>query len=185
MIAFLEGELVEHEADAAIVNVHGIGYRVFTTRHTAEIGDKVRFYVTEVIREDRYDLFGFTTKDERELFILLTDVQGVGPKIGQKILAAGTSDALRKHIQQGDVDFFTSISGVGKKTAQKIILDLKGILVTGKEESGVVHDEVLDALESLGYSRHDVAAVLPHVVGETAEERVKSALQLIGKRRGN
>lgn len=184
MIAFLEGALVEHEAESVIVNVQGVGYRVFTTRQTAEVGELVHFYIHEVIREDRHDLYGFSSKDERDLFLMLTNVQGVGPKIGQKILAAASADALRKHIQQGDVDFFTSISGVGKKTAQKIILDLKGILVSDTGKVDEIHDDVLDALESLGYSRNDVTAILPHVSGETAEERVKSALQLIGQRRG-
>ena len=183
MIAFLEGILVEHEADAVIVNVAGVGYRVFTTRVSAEVGENVKFFISEVIREDRHDLYGFLTKDEKELFVLLTDVQGVGPKIGQKILAAASSDALRKHIQNGDLDFFTSISGVGKKTAQKIILDLKGILVGDTTGLAMVRDDVTDALENLGYAKEDIAAVLPHVVGATPEERVKSALKMIGKHR--
>lgn len=183
MIAFLEGLLAEHETDAVIVNVAGVGYRVFTTRVSAEVGDRVKFFISEVIREDRHDLYGFLTKDEKELFVLLTDVQGVGPKIGQKILAAASSDALRKHIQNGDLDFFTSISGVGKKTAQKIILDLKGVLVGDTAGSAMVRDDVTDALENLGYAKEDIAAVLPHVVGQTSEERVKSALKMIGKHR--
>jgi Holliday junction DNA helicase RuvA len=115
--------------------------------------------------------------------VLLTDVQGVGPKIGQKILAAASSDALRRHIQSGDLDFFCSISGVGKKTAQKIILDLKGILVGNDINAPLVRDDVTDALENLGYAKEDIAAVLPHVSGTTPAERVKSALQLIGKHR--
>ncbi len=183
MIAFLEGILAEHESDAVIINVAGIGYRIFTTRVAAEVGDKVKFYVSEVIREDKHDLYGFLTRDEKDLFVLLTDVQGVGPKIGQKILAAASSDSLRKHIQTGDLDFFTSISGVGKKTAQKIILDLKGVLVGDTAGSPMVRDDVTDALENLGYTKDDIAAVLPHVIGETSAERVKSALQMIGKHR--
>lgn len=182
MIAFIEGTLADHEADAVVVNVGGLGYRVFTARVTAEVGEKVKFFIVEVIREDRYDLFGFTSKDEKDLFIMLTDVQGVGPKIGQKILAAASADALRKHIQTGDIDFFTSISGVGKKTAQKIILDLKGVLV-GQDTDTMVRDDVTDALENLGYNREDIVAILPHVTGETPAERVKSALKMIGKQR--
>ncbi len=182
MIAFLEGILAEHEADAVIVNVAGVGYRVYTTRVAAEVGEKVKFYVSEVIREDRHDLYGFSSKDEKELFVLLTDVQGVGPKIGQKILAAASSEALRQHIQRGDLDFFTSISGVGKKTAQKIILDLKGVLVGDMANSPIVRDDVTDALENLGYARVDIVAVLPHVIGETSEERVKSALKMISRK---
>lgn len=181
MIAFIEGILVDHEADAVIVNVGGVGYRIFTTRVKAEIGDKIKLFVVEVIREDKYDLFGFATKDEKELFILLTNVQGVGPKIGQKILSAASSDSLRKHIQAGDLDFFTSISGVGKKTAQKIILDLKGVLVENEAET-MVQDDVTDALLNLGYTKEDIMAVLPHVTGTSSAERVRSALRTIGSR---
>lgn len=184
MIAFLEGILAEHEVDSVILNVAGIGYRVFTTRVTAEVGDKVKLFISEVIREDKHDLYGFASRDDKDLFVMLTDVQGVGPKIGQKILAAASSDALRKHIHAGDIDFFCSISGVGKKTAQKIILDLKGVLVDSTGSSSpLVRDDVTDALENLGYDRADIASVLPHVIGETSEQRVKSALQLIGKHR--
>ncbi|MEK7183769.1 MAG: Holliday junction branch migration protein RuvA [Patescibacteria group bacterium] len=182
MIAFLEGILAEHEVDAIIVNVSGVGYRIFTTRVSAEVGEKVKLFISEVIREDRHDLYGFLSRDEKELFVLLTDVQGVGPKIGQKILAAASAEALRKHIQTGDLAFFTSISGVGKKTAQKIILDLKGVLV-GSDTDTLVRDDVTDALENLGYSREDIVAVLPHVSGETSADRVKSALKMIGKQR--
>ncbi len=140
----------------------------------------MKFFISEFIREDRHDLFGFSTKDDRELFIMLTDVQGVGPKSGQKILAAASGENLRKHIQAGNLEFFTSISGVGKKTAQKIILDLKGVLV-GQDETSFVRDDVTDALENLGYAKEDILAVLPHVSGETPAERVKSALKMIGK----
>lgn len=181
MIAFIEGILVDHEADAVIVNVGGVGYRVFTTRVKAEIGDKVKFFIVEVIREDKYDLFGFASKDEKELFILLTNVQGVGPKIGQKILSASSSDSLRKHIQAGDLDFFTSISGVGKKTAQKIILDLKGLLVDNVVEN-LVQDDVTDALLNLGYTKEDIVAVLLHVTGTSSAERVRSALKMVGRK---
>lgn len=180
MLAFIEGILEEHEADGVIVNVNGVGYRIASTRVTAEIGERVRFYVAEVIREDRYDLFGFQTKDEKELFLILTDVQGVGPKIGQKILSAATPDALRRHIQNGSVDFFTSISGVGKKTAQKIILDLKGVLVS-EDVVSTEQADVAEALESLGYRKEDLAKVLPHITGKTLEERVKSALKMLSR----
>jgi holliday junction DNA helicase RuvA len=183
MIAFLEGILAEHETDAVVINVAGVGYRVFTTRIAAEVGDKVKFYISEVIREDKHDLYGFLNNDEKDLFVLLTDVQGVGPKIGQKILAAASAEALRRHIQQGNLDFFTSISGVGKKTAQKIILDLKGVLVGDQADTPMVRDDVTDALENLGYAKDDIAAVLPYVSGVTPADRVKSALQLIGKHR--
>ena len=182
MLAWLEGIVSEHEVEAVIVNVSGLGYRVFTTRVDVEPGERIKFYLVEVIREDRHDLYGFLSRDEKDLFILLTNVQGVGPKIGQKILAAASPTALRQHIQAADLSFFTSISGVGKKTAQKIILDLKGVLVSDVSQELLVRDEVVDALESLGYAREQIIMILPHVIGETLEHRVKSALQLLSRR---
>ncbi len=181
MIAFIEGILVEHAADGVVVNVNGVGYFLATTRVKSEIGDKVRFFVSEVIREDKFDLYGFETKDEKELFLILTGVQGVGPKLGQKILAAASPDNLRKHIQTGDVSFFTSISGVGKKTAQKIILDLKGVLVSEGEEMTEEGNDIVEALEGLGYRKEDISKIMKHVTGETIEQKVKSALKMLSR----
>lgn len=183
MIAMLEGILAAHEPDAVIVNVGGVGYRVFTARHTLEVGEQAKFFISEVIREDKHDLYGFVSVDDKEFFEVLTGVQGVGPKLGQKIMSSASADALRKHIQTSDLAFFTSISGVGKKTAQKIILDLQGVLVNDSALGIAVRDDVTDALETLGYTQADIAAILPHVVGETSEDRVKSALRMLGKGR--
>jgi Holliday junction DNA helicase RuvA len=180
MIALLEGIVVEHEADAVILNVNGVGYRVFSTRPTVEVGERLRLFISEVIRDDRHDLYGFASKEERELFVLLTNVQGVGPRIGQKILAAATANKLRSYIQAGDLNFFTSIGGIGKKTGQKIILELKGVLVSG-DAADATQDEISSVLMGLGYSRQDVQEVLPHVTGSTEEDRLKSALKMLGR----
>ena len=182
MIGYLEGKVSDHEGEGIILLVGGVGYYVQLARSSAEIGDQLKLWITEVIREDKFDLYGFTSKDQKAMFGLLTDVQGVGPKLAQKILAAAEPDALRQHIEHSDLAFFTAISGVGKKTAQKIILDLRGVIVNDSSAEPI-SDDVTDALESLGYSRADIAAILPHVSGTSPEERVKSALQLIGKRK--
>lgn len=182
MISYLEGEVIDHTGEGIVLLVNGVGYNVQLARATVEIGDQVRLWITEVIREDKFDLYGFASKDERAMFGLLTDIQGVGPKLAQKILAAAAPEKLRQHIEHSDLAFFTSISGVGKKTGQKIILDLRGVIVSDAS-ANPVSDDVTDALESLGYGRVDIAAILPHVSGTTPEERVKSALQLIGKRK--
>lgn len=182
MIAFLEGMIAGHELDGVLVSVNGVGYRVFCARETAEIGEAVKFWITEIIREDRHDLYGFLRREEQALFEQLMSVSGVGPKLAQKILASGSTEHLVARIQAGDVDMLTSIGGVGKKTAQKIILDLKGVLVSaeggGKSEEST---ELTDALESLGYSKADMAQIVNDVRGETTEERVKSALKLLSR----
>lgn len=179
MFAFLEGKIEYLEEDAIIVSVSGLGYRVFTPRASGAAGETVRFYVAEVIREDRHDMYGFRTRDELAMFHRLVSIDGVGPKMALKILAAGTTDTLLRNIQAGDVSFLTSISGVGKKTAQKIVLELKGVLVG---EAAVEGGDVVDALISLGYSRSDLEPVIPHLTAETVDQKIKQALQMLGKR---
>lgn len=179
MLAYLEGTLVYFEDDAAVIAVNGVGYRVSLVRHIAEAGQQVKIFLAEVIREDRYDLYGFGSRDELAFFHRLTAIDGVGPKMGLKILSAGTLSAVEGKIQKGDLAFLTSISGVGKKTAQKIILELKGTIVAESEGQDT---DVVDALMSLGYSRSDLEGILQHLEGDSPEERIKSALKMLGKR---
>ncbi|NBX48990.1 Holliday junction branch migration protein RuvA [bacterium] len=180
MIAYLTGTVAIKTGDAIVLEVHGVGYRVGISEDVGEIGKTVTLHLSEVIREDRHDLYGFISPDALVLFEALIGVQGVGPKVGMKIMSAGSPDTIRRTILNGDVAFFTGISGVGKKTAQKIILDLKGILV---EVSGpALQDDAADALAGLGYSKEDIAGVLPHVQGESSEERIKAALRMLGKK---
>lgn len=179
MLAYLSGTIASKTADSVILDVHGVGYRVGIAEDVGATGSQVLLHLSEIIREDRHDLYGFVSPDSLILFEALIGVQGVGPKVGMKIMSAGTPDTIRRVILNGDLGFFTGISGVGKKTAQKIILDLKGILV---DAGPGVQDEVSDALESFGYAKEDIAAVLPHIEGKTPEERIKAALRMLGKK---
>lgn len=184
MIACLEGTIFAHESDAVVLMVGGVGYRVGCMRESAEVGETARFWITEIIREDRYDLYGFLRKEDQVLFEELMKVSGVGPKLAQKILSSGSTEHIVARIQAGDIDMLTSIGGVGKKTAQKIILDLKGVLVSAGEKGSAADtlgSDVSDALESLGYSKADIAQVAQDITGETTEARIKSALKLLSR----
>ncbi len=182
MIAYLDGTIAGLESDGVLLDIGGVGYRVFVARPQSEIGDRVRFWISEIIREDKHDLYGFSERSEQALFEQLMSVSGVGPKLAQKILASGSAEEIIRHIHLDDVAFFNAISGVGKKTAQKIILDLKGVLVLEtKTASGSVQSDVSDALESLGYSKADIANIAKDIAGETTEARVKSALKLLSR----
>ncbi|MBI1908388.1 Holliday junction branch migration protein RuvA [Candidatus Uhrbacteria bacterium] len=183
MLALLEGTIAIREEDSVVLLVSGVGYRVFTSRGVGETGETARLYLAEVIREDRYDLYGFATREELAFFHRLIAIDGVGPKMAQKILASGSESMLRARIAKGDVAFLTSISGVGKKTAQKIVLELKGVLVEETGEVAPGDGELVEALLGLGYHRSDVTAVLPSIEGERTEDRLKHALQLLGKTR--
>jgi Holliday junction DNA helicase RuvA len=180
MIAYLEGQVLKHTPDGLVVLVGGLGYGVAVARGTWEIGDSVKLWIEEVIREDRHDLYGFTSPEEQRLFTVFTGVQGVGPKLALKILAAASADQLISRIHAGDVDFFTSISGIGKKTGQKIILDLKGILVESKDHP-LASDEVSDALQSLGYRAEDIRSVISALPEGSTEVRLKAALQSLSR----
>lgn len=183
MIASLDGIVSGIESDGILLEVNGIGYRVYMGRVQTEVGDRLRCWISEIIREDKHDLYGFAHRTDQALFEQLMSVSGVGPKLALKILSVGTTEDVVRHIQMDDVAFLTSISGVGKKTAQKIILDLKGVLVleNTNNASNTTYSEVSDALESLGYSKADIADIAKDILGETTESRVKSALKLLSR----
>jgi len=176
MIAYLEGRVINVDLDAMVVLAGGVGYRVYYIGFSPENGDNVSVHIHDYIREDRHELFGFTDIGLLKLFEKLIDISGVGPKLAQKILRAGSSEELHRHILGGDIDFLTAISGVGKKTAQKIKLELKGVLVQ-EQESSPEDSDTIDALVSLGYQRRDAVAIIKHLTAESPEDRIREALK--------
>lgn len=178
MIGYLKGEVLFTEPGKLVLQTGGVGYEVYSVGFSARIGENIELRVYDHVRDDRRELYGFKDPALMRMFKKLIDISGVGTKLAQKILSAGSHDEIADRIIKGDLGFLTSISGVGTKTAQKIILELKGVLVS--EEEGVEDQDTLAALMSLGYSRHDCIAIIRQVEGETVEERVRSALQLLG-----
>ncbi len=183
MIGSLRGTILDVQVGACLLEVQSIGYEVrvsIPTLSSLRIGTEVFFYIHDHLREDAHDLYGFLTKGERELFEQLLGVSGVGPKVGLLILSAGTPNTVREAIMQGNLGFLTSLSGVGTKTAQKIILELKGQLV---DEAGVGSEdgEVLQALVGLGYSANQVREALRSMPAEVTEmsERIRTALKFL------
>jgi len=128
MIAFVEGEVAYSEGDHLVIQTGGVGYRVFvtgTTAYAAREGEHMRLYTYYNVREDAHLLYGFKTREERGLFERLTSVSGIGPKVAMAIMGAGAPDQVVFAIRAEDVTFLTKLPGVGKKTAQRLILDLK------------------------------------------------------------
>ncbi|MCH8049272.1 Holliday junction branch migration protein RuvA [Patescibacteria group bacterium] len=183
MIAYLEGKVKEVASDWLVLQTGGVGYKILTVGCTANVGDQISLDIFDYVREDRRELYGFTDRAVYDLFTKVIEVPGVGTKLAQKILNSVSQEELMKHLLSGDVGLLTSIPGVGKKTAQKLILELKGVLVT--EEDFMEDVETLEALMSLGYSRKDCARVLRQVGGETVEEKLKEALQMLGASHGS
>lgn len=166
--------------NSIVLRVGDIGYRIFPVGFVSEVGQKLAVHIHDFIREDRHELYAFTQPRALDLFEKLIGISGVGPHLAQKILASGDVAKLEASIMKGDIGFLTSISGVGKKRAQKIILELKGVLVSLDGEN-VEDQDTLEVLLSLGYDRKDCVEILPRLTRETPEDRVKEALQLLSR----
>lgn len=184
MIITLKGNVTRKESGFAIVETGGVGYQVHLSSGTlSELpgSGEVSLWTHEYIREDARELYGFRSEGERRLFLQLLDVSGVGPKMALNILSLGLPEEIEKRIEQGDVGWISQVSGVGKKTAQKIILELRGKLAEVIEDTPADKD-VLAALVSLGYSREQARdAVTETDSAEPVEKRLKSALKTLAK----
>jgi holliday junction DNA helicase RuvA len=190
VIAKLTGEITEHDGEQTIINVGGVGYGVYLSAETqgrSTVGSNATFYIHENIRENGHDLYGFMSLPARKLFELLLSVNGVGPKSALAITNLGSEEALRAAIAAGDVKFLTAASGIGKKAAERIVVDLKNKvgLVSPDTAIDFLHDlpensqdEAMQALVALGYSPSDAAGALRGVDTELPlEQRVKLALK--------
>jgi holliday junction DNA helicase RuvA len=186
VIALINGDVVARGSDHVIVDVRGVGYKVFVPRHPS--GDTVSLHTHHVVRDDAQQLFGFETREELALFELLITVPGVGPKAGLSLLSVATPAALAAAIASGDAAALARAPGVGKKTAERLIVDLKGkIGRTGPERgpTGLLsEDEAAAALQALGYTAAEATAALrgvPAAGSASTEQRVTAALRAAGR----
>ena len=189
MIASIQGSVAAVSSDSLVIETGGVGYRIFcgpSTLSTARSGDTLRLFTHHLVREDVQALYGFRTVEELGFFELLITVTGVGPKVGLAILSSRPVTDLQLAILQGDEVILTAVSGVGKRLAARIVLELKEkVAAAGSSgSSGGVGgtSEVVAALQALGYSAgeaHDAsrAAIAAVPVGSSLEERVKAALR--------
>ncbi len=181
MIALLNGTVERREPGAVIVLCGGVGYRVFVPDAGAFApGAVITLHTHEAVRADSHELFGFLERERLELFERLIMVSGIGPRSGQKIVASASADRVKAAVLAGDVAFLSSIPGVGKKTAQKIILELKGVLAE-EQAAGSPEDEALQALVGLGYARAQAAAALEGLPAADVEARLRAALKRLSR----
>jgi len=179
VIARLRGRPAGRVGQALIVDVNGVGYLVHTTPSVHRLGsDEITVEVHTVVREDALQLYGFASADERELFELLLGVNGVGPKVALAIVSGSTPADLRRAIARDDVKRFQAIPGIGLKTAQRVVLELKAKLADvtfAADEGGLT---ARDALVELGWTLIDAERALADVdVGLPVEEQVRHALK--------
>jgi Holliday junction DNA helicase RuvA len=188
VIAFLEGEVVEKGTTAVVLGVGGVGYEVAVPTSVLAslpaVGRTARLHTRMVVREDSMTLYGFASTDERALFDLLTGVTGIGPKVALAFLSALTPDSLRRAVVAGDAASLTVVPGVGKKVAQRVVLDLRDKL--GGDAAIVIEGpmaDVREALLALGLTPHEATEAMQglDVDGRAVEELLRDALQRVGR----
>jgi Holliday junction DNA helicase RuvA len=190
MIAHVSGVIVEKFGSSIIVDVHGIGYEVQLAAGDYDntiIESSAKFYTYHHIREQSQELFGFSSLIAKKLFELLITVQGVGPKAALAILSLGDSETVRNVIANGDAVFITKAAGIGKKTAERVVVDLSDkvghairadVNSIGFSSYVTVNDEALEALMALGYNLNDATKSLEGISTElSTAERVTQALR--------
>lgn len=191
MIARLVGSIVSIKDNAIVLDVQGVGYRVTASAHTlgkvAGRGETTLHIYTHV-REDVLALYGFLDEEELAMFELLISVSGVGPKAALGILAVADPASIASAVLRHDASILTKVSGVGKKTAERVILELEnkvGKVSAEKHESVTSDSEALDALLAMGYSVHEAREAVKAVPADVTSvgERVKAALKLLGRNR--
>ncbi len=185
MIITIAGKVTHKGADFVVVETGGVGYQVFmngAALSRLKAGAAASMWVHEHLREDARDLYGFSGQAELALFQQIVGISGVGPKMALHILDLGSVREIEKLIDRGDVDMLSRVPRVGKKTAQKIVLELKGKLVEPGAAGGE-SDEVVAALVNLGYSRDQAREALRRVGDDpkTVETRLKEALRELGR----
>ena len=190
MIAHIKGNIAEKFNTSVIVDVHGVGYEIALSAldfEDANLNDEKKFYTYHKISENAEELYGFSSLAAKKIFELLISVNGVGPKAGMAILSLATLEEVRNAIANGDVKFISKASGVGKKSAERVIVDLRDkvglpskygatevISAVKTEES----DEALDALMALGFPLKEATDALAKVDASLpTEERIKQALK--------
>ena len=185
MIGFIEGVIKHAQKNKVLIYTGGVGYAVFTPEnHGLNQNDKTELFIHTHFRDNELSLFGFKTAQELDLFEILINVSGVGPKTALNIFSTSTPDRIITAISESNLLFFTSISGVGKKTGQRIILDLKSKLSKGDISLSKLEgdSELSQSLISLGFQKTEINTIVSKIDTSTPiESQIKQALRLLGK----
>ena len=203
MIAYLAGKIIEKEANSVIIDVGGVGYEasipLSTFYELGEAGEEVSLRIFTYVREDTLQLFGFKTSQERELFLKLITVSGIGPKVAISMLSGMNADEIIAAIRTENLALLTSIPGIGKKTAERLVIELRdkvlaisaaagGSMASGNLNSvstNEVYEDTISALVNLGYQRNAAEKAIKKAVQEGSELSVQKllrrSLQLLAK----
>ncbi|RXG14114.1 Holliday junction DNA helicase subunit RuvA [Leeuwenhoekiella aestuarii] len=192
MITFLRGKLVEKNHTDVVIECNGVGYFVNISLHTFSLlpeGESIMLYTYLHIKEDSHTLYGFSHKSEREIFKLLISVSGVGTSIARTMLSSLDPSQVKQAIANGDVRTIQGVKGIGAKTAQRVILDLKDKILkvydineVSQLASNTNNDEALSALETLGFARKQAEKVCDGIVREDPQASVETIIKLALKK---
>ena len=182
MFEYINGKVTIIDSGYIVIDNNGIGYKIFVgSPYSFNIDEEYKVYLYQNIREDENTLFGFKTKEERDMFLKLINVKGLGPKMALPMLAAGKVEGIVDAIERENILYLKKFPKIGDKVERQIILDLKGKLVN-KEESSKVNEELVLALNALGYKNSDINKVVKNVPNNLKiEDQIKEALKLLLK----
>jgi len=199
MIAYLQGTILHSEQSSCILCTGDVGYKIWCSQATLlkkSIGEHAKFFIFHAVRENTEDLYGFETHEELELFEYLTSVSGIGPKTALNILQCASFQDVASAVVRGDANLLKQIQGIGSKTAERIVIELKSkaplfaVWISSAGSDAGVHEvsdsELVDALMGLGYSSAEARFAvqsLPKESDANIESRLKAALKALGKRK--
>lgn len=192
MIAFLRGKIIAKLSGRLVLEVHDVGYEIFVGEkllNEFNIGNQVELFLHHHVREEASDLYGFKSVEDWEIFELLLSVSGVGPKSALGVLSIASASDVSQAILRNDPNLLTKVAGIGKKTAERIVLELKNKVIRSSGGNNLNNDDMnygsdeIDALMSLGYSLSEARSALSNLAPDIVDsaERVKAALKLMKK----
>ena len=183
MYDYIIGKVTDINYNNIVVDNNGIGYLIYVSNPYYYQEDKeYKVFLYQQIKEDDNSLYGFKSKEEKELFLKLISVKGLGCKMALPMFASGSTDGIMDAIERENILYLKKFPKIGDKVARQIILDLKGKLNMSKEEVTVKNDELIDVLKGLGYKEKEIKGVVREVdTSKTIEEQVKEALKLLLK----
>jgi len=193
MIGSIKGKIILKTEKFLIVETGGVGYKISVSTDTLSKVDALRlrsgqkdtpvsFWIHTHVREDALDLYGFLNREELEFFEMLINVSGIGPRSALTILGIASIETLRKAIGTGDTGYLTKVSGIGRKTAEKIVIELRDKIGEEKEGSSLQGElDALEALKSLGYSQNEAREALKKVSSDAnTNAKIRDALKILG-----
>lgn len=183
MYSYIKGVVTIIEPSYVVIENNGIGYMIYVANpYSYKINEEVLIYLYQQIREEENTLYGFKNKEDKDLFLKLISVKGLGCKMALPMLSGDNKDSIYDAIESGNINYLKKFPKIGDKVARQIILDLKGKLAIDAKEVKQDYTELTETLKSLGYKPVDIKKILPNIdVSKTLESQVKEALKLLLK----